>query len=63
MNQQQEQLAQGKPLVWSEVRDNHTYVYHNGELVYKRWNGKNMEKTQPSLLWNRIIGWFNEWVS
>lgn len=32
---------------------NHLFVYHNGELVYKRWYKRGANgKTQPSLLWN-----------
>lgn len=62
MNQQQKQLHEGKPLMWSERRDNHLYVYHNGVLVYKRWIDKQGKKTQPSLLWNAVIGWLNEWI-
>lgn len=63
MNQQEKQLKEGKPLMWSEVRGHEVYVYRNGELVYKRWQDKNKKKTQPSLLWNAIIGWLNEWIS
>lgn len=58
---QQKQLNEGKPLMWSEVKDNHTYIYRNGELVYKRWNGRNMKKTQPSILMNKY--WNNEWIT
>lgn len=62
MNEQQEQLAKGKPLMWTEVRGHEVYVYHNGELAYKRWQTKDYKKTQPSLLWNRLCKWMNEWV-
>lgn len=51
-------------MMWSEIKDNQLFVYHNGKLVYKRWYKKNsVEKRQPSLLWNRVIGWLNEWIS
>ena len=52
MNNLQEKLHKGKPLMWSERVDNHLYIYRNGELVYKRWVGKRGGKTQPSLLFN-----------
>lgn len=37
------------------------YVWHNGQLVYKRWTNKSGKKTQPSLLFN-VNGWPNEWI-
>ncbi len=62
MNKQQEQLKEGKPLMWTEIRGHEVYVFHNGTLVYKRWQDKNYKKIQPSLLWNRLKGWMNEWI-
>ncbi len=40
---------------------NHTYIYRNGEMVYKRWDGPK-GKTQPSLLCN-VNGWPHEWIT
>ena len=38
------------------------YVFRDGELVYKRWYGRDgKQKRQPSLLFN-INGWPNEWT-
>ncbi len=48
-------------MMYSKTIGNHLYVYRDGELVYKRWNGKKGGKTQPSLLWN-TNGWPHEWV-
>lgn len=48
----QEKLKMGKPLMWSEKKGNHLFVYHNGKLVYKQWLNKKGKKTEPSLLWN-----------
>lgn len=48
------------PLMWSEKRDNHLYVFRNGILIFKRWLNKAGKKTQSSLLFNK--NWPNEWV-
>lgn len=47
--------------MWSVRKDNHLYIFRNGELVYKRWIGKDNKKTQPSILIN-TNGWPNEWI-
>lgn len=43
--------------MYSEEKDGHLYIYHNGKLVYKKW----LRHKQPSLLWN-INGWPHEWM-
>lgn len=48
--------------MWSEVRDNHVYVYHNGQLIYKKWIDKKGQKIQPSILINNN-GWPNEYIT
>jgi hypothetical protein len=38
------------------------YVYHNGELIYKRWYEKGTnEKREPSILFNK--GWLPERIN
>lgn len=57
----QENLQQNKPLMWSEKIGNEVYVYHYGELIYKRWHKKgSTEKSQPSIIINK--SWPNEWI-
>lgn len=47
--------------MWSEIVENHLYVYWAGQLVYKRWNGPKGGKTQNSVLFNHeATGWPNE---
>lgn len=43
--------------MWGEQRGHELYVYHNGEVIYKRWTDKKGKKTQPSVLFNK--GWPN----
>ena len=26
-------------MFWSEVKDNHVFVFYNGEMIYKKWVG------------------------
>lgn len=47
--------------MWSERCGNEVYVFHNGELVYKRWLDDNGQKRQPSLLANK--GWPSIWIT
>lgn len=47
--------------MWNVREKNHLYVFHNGELIYKRWIGKDGHKTQPSLLFNKQ--WPNEFIT
>jgi len=47
--------------MWSIREANHLYVFHNGELIYKRWLKKDgVTKTQPSVLFNKY--WPNEQI-
>ena len=39
---------------------NELYIFHNGQLVYKRWYTRTGNKAQPSLLHNVV--WPNEWI-
>lgn len=48
-------------MIWSVTQGHHTYVLHNGKVIYKNWLNKDGSKKQPSLLMNNN-GWPNEWV-
>lgn len=39
-------------MMWSERRGHEVYVFHNGDLVYKRWQDTAGRKTQNSILLN-----------
>jgi len=38
--------------MWSEIKDNHLYVYWRGKVIYKKWIDKKGNKTEPSILIN-----------
>lgn len=44
-------------MMWAKTIDNHTYIYWNGQPIYKRWDD---QPKHPSILFNNI--WPNEWV-
>ena len=39
--------------MWCEKVDNHIYIFHNGEVIYKGFIGPRGAKTQPSVLFNK----------
>ena len=48
-------------LFWTIKEQNHVYLFYKGELIYKRWVGKNGgTKTQPSIILNEVFP--NEWI-
>lgn len=49
-----------KKTMWSKRVDNHIFIFHNGQPIYKSWFSKSGKKTQPSLLFNKY--WANEWI-
>lgn len=61
MKKMQGLLEKDRPLLWSEQKGNHIYVYWHGKLIYKKWIDPKKNKTQPSILINDN-GWPNEWI-
>jgi hypothetical protein len=47
-------------LMWTKRIGNELYIYWRGKVIYKRWIGKNGQKTQPSIIFNEK--WPNEQV-
>jgi hypothetical protein len=50
------------PYFWTERIGNEIFLFHNGEIVYKRWlKPGTTEKRQPSFLF-QSKGWRGEYI-